>query len=259
MKKNYIFKLFLLLIPLTSFILMSNSSGVSGAYSGSPGDSGNTCSVCHSGGNFSASVSITTNIPATGYEPNTDYDITVLLNQSGASRHGFALTAEKNADNSKVGTFTPTSTTRLVNGGANITQSDADSGSIWTFTWTSPSTNEGPVTFYAAGNAANGNGSPSGDQIVTSSLSAPSLGISEAKRLVFNMYPNPSSDLVQIELPTGTTEAEAGVFDYKGRRVNVKRISPNDNQLDVSDLAAGIYLIRISTDEKVGIQKLIKK
>ena len=64
-------------------------------YSGSPGDSGNTCSVCHSGGNFSASVSITTNIPATGYEPNTDYDITVLLNQSGASRHGFALTAEK--------------------------------------------------------------------------------------------------------------------------------------------------------------------
>ena len=37
-----------------------------------------------------------------------------------------------------------------------------------------------------------------------------SLGISEAKRLVFNMYPNPSSDLVQIEPPTGTTEAEAG-------------------------------------------------
>ena len=103
-------------------------------------------------------------------------------------------------------------------------------------TWTSPSTNEGPVTFYAAGNAANGNGSPSGDQIVTSSLSAPSLRISEAKRLVFNMYPNPSSDLVQIELPTGTTEAEgSGVFDYTGRTVNVKRISPNDNQLDVGD------------------------
>lgn len=257
MKKNYFFKLFLLFIPLISFILMSNSSGVSGAYSGSPGDSGNTCSVCHSGGNFSASVSISTNIPATGYEPNTNYDITVLLNESGASRHGFALTAEKDVDNSKAGTFTPTSTTRLVNGGANITQSDADSGNTWTFTWTSPSTNEGTVSFYVSGNAANGNGSTSGDQIVTSSLSAPSLGISEARLLDFKMGPNPSSDLVNIQLPSGLSEATAGVYDYTGRLVNSKSLKPLDNQIDVRNLSAGIYIIKVTADNKIGAKRLV--
>ena len=89
----------MLLIPLTRFILMAYSSGVSGAYSGSPGDSGNTCSVCHSGEILVLLFLLLQTSPATGYEPNTDYDITVLLNQSGANGHGFALTAEKDADN----------------------------------------------------------------------------------------------------------------------------------------------------------------
>jgi len=40
MKKNYFFKTSLLMIPTMAFVLMSNSGGKSGAYSGSPGDGG---------------------------------------------------------------------------------------------------------------------------------------------------------------------------------------------------------------------------
>jgi hypothetical protein len=70
MKNKYLFKLFLLAIPLVSLVFMSTSIGVYGAYSGSPGD-GNSCAFCHSGGNFDASLAITTNIPVTGYEFDT--------------------------------------------------------------------------------------------------------------------------------------------------------------------------------------------
>src|SRR5262249_59953992 len=41
----------------------------------------------------------------------------------------------------------------------------------WVFTWTAPATSVGRVTFYAAGNAANGNGGTSGDFIYTTSVS----------------------------------------------------------------------------------------
>ena len=43
-------------------------------------------------------------------------------------------------------------------------------GASFQFDWTPPATNAGLVTLYAAGNAANGNGSPTGDQIYTTSV-----------------------------------------------------------------------------------------
>ena len=84
---------------------MSNSSGRTSGSSGSPGDGGKTCTDCHAGGNFSASLQITDDIPAGGYELNTDYNITVT-NTSTASKHGFQVTAEKTSNDSKVGIFT---------------------------------------------------------------------------------------------------------------------------------------------------------
>ena len=43
-------------------------------------------------------------------------------------------------------------------------------GVTFEFDWMPPATNQGAVTLYVAGNAANGNGSPSGDHIYTSQL-----------------------------------------------------------------------------------------
>ena len=259
MNKNYLFKLFLLAIPIASFVLMSTSIGAFGAWTGSPGDSGNTCFNCHNvtPGDFNASLAITTTIPVTGYELDTPYDITVTLSETGATDHGFALTAERDDNNSKVGTLTPGENTKLQNDGGNISQSNDISGNTWTFTWTSPSTDEGGITFYAAGNAANGNEAWDGDQIVTTSLST-SLGIKESRRLEFKMFPNPVIDIINIQLPTENMEAEVGVYDYTGRKVRFKKISPNDHQIDTSDLATGIYIIRVFTAEKVGVETLIK-
>ena len=45
-------------------------------------------------------------------------------------------------------------------------------------------------------------------------------GISENNLLSFEMYPNPVSDLLNIQLPTGTEKAEVSVFDYTGRLVS---------------------------------------
>jgi hypothetical protein len=85
------------------------------------------------------------------------------------------------------------------------------------------------------------------------------LGISENKLLSFEMYPNPASDVLNIQLPSGTDKAEVGVYDYTGRLVSSKTISSNDSSLDVQNISRGIYILRVTTDTKIGVQRFIKK
>ena len=86
-----------------------------------------------------------------------------------------------------------------------------------------------------------------------------SLGVYENNLLSFEMYPNPVSDVLNIQLPTGTEKAEVGVFDYTGRLVSSKTISSNDTAIDVQQISKGIYMIRIATNTKIGVQRFIKK
>ena len=85
------------------------------------------------------------------------------------------------------------------------------------------------------------------------------LGISENKLLSFEMYPNPVSDVLNIQLPSGTDKAEVGVYDYTGRLVSTKTVSSNDSTLDVQNISKGIYIIRVATNSKIGVQRFIKK
>jgi hypothetical protein len=85
------------------------------------------------------------------------------------------------------------------------------------------------------------------------------LGISENKLLSFEMYPNPVSDVLNIQLPSGTDKAEVGVYDYTGRLVSSKTISSNDSTLDVQKISKGIYILRVTTNTKIGVQRFIKK
>jgi hypothetical protein len=84
-------------------------------------------------------------------------------------------------------------------------------------------------------------------------------GISKNNLLSFEMYPNPVSDLLNIQLPTGTEKAEVSVFDYTGRLVSSKIISSNDTAIDVQKISRGIYMIRVATNTKIGVQRFIKK
>ena len=83
------------------------------------------------------------------------------------------------------------------------------------------------------------------------------LGVSENNLLSFEMYPNPVSDLLNIQLPTGTDKAEVAVFDYTGRLVSSKTISSNDTAIDVQQISKGIYMIRM-LPIKLGYKDLLK-
>jgi uncharacterized protein (TIGR03437 family) len=104
-------------------------------------------------------------------------------------RWGFELTARLNSDLEKgqAGDFTPvdnltqvicednaprpcaTAVTFITHTSAG-TRNGTKGGAAFQFDWTPPATNAGPVTFYVAGNAANGDFNFTGDLIYTSNL-----------------------------------------------------------------------------------------
>ena len=164
------------------FFAASNSSvfafsfGPNDGLTGAPGE-GN-CTQCHSGNSLNASGgTLVLGVPGT-YLPGEMYDIVVDLSRSGQSRWGFEMTA-LNGNGARAGTFTPANNGNTQVTAANskqyIKQTTQGSASgtrdknQWAFKWTAPTNDVGPITFYAAGNAANGDSGTSGDYIYTQS------------------------------------------------------------------------------------------
>src|ERR1051325_5685788 len=156
-----------------------------------PGDDAKACTACHTTNALNSGSGRVKIVLQGGpaYIPGVKQRIVVQVSDPNQQRWGFELTARLNSDlaSAQAGDFTSVDNMTQVicedygpkpcaSGPSFITHTSAGTrngtknGAVFQFDWTPPATNAGPVTFYAAGNAANGNGSPTGDQIYSSSV-----------------------------------------------------------------------------------------
>ena len=84
------------------------------------------------------------------------------------------------------------------------------------------------------------------------------LSTSETKRLKFEMFPNPASDKVSIQLPSGAENATVEFYDSLGRLALSKKVTRINNKMDVNALSKGIYILKVFTADQIGSQKFIK-
>ena len=136
------------------------------------------------------------------------------------------------------------------------------------FTWTAPVQGTGTVSFWAALNAVNHDGSASSadkwnvkhvvlqeDTVTTvTSIDEP------AGNMTISVYPNPSTDAVQIDLYNAMHGAyNMSVFDVDGNAVLSRIVEVSDNfsktTLNTTGWSAGIYFVQIVND---GLQKVVK-
>ena len=170
-----------------------HSYGPDPRYTGAPGDDSNACTACHTGTLNSGKGSVKILFPGGNtYTPGAKHHITVQVSDPDQKRWGFQLTARLNSDlaNGQAGDLNPSDslTQVLCDGAGNPkpcpspttvqfiehtvdgTRNGTSGGVSFEFDWTAPPAGAGSVTFYAAGNAANGNADPSGDHIYSTSL-----------------------------------------------------------------------------------------
>jgi len=144
--------LIIAIVSATTVLLTAFSggypSGAPAGYTGSPGD-GHNCTSCHNGSSSATTGMISTNIPSSGYFPDSTYQITVSVTGSGAK--GFEVSPQ-NAAGTQLGTLVAGSNNHLTGGTKYITQNAKinSTPATWIFSWTAPTSGTGDVTFYAA-------------------------------------------------------------------------------------------------------------
>ncbi|RYF63085.1 MAG: T9SS type A sorting domain-containing protein [Cytophagaceae bacterium] len=86
------------------------------------------------------------------------------------------------------------------------------------------------------------------------------LATGEFKAGLVGLYPNPAQSIVNIGLSSDVTLKSAEIFNMTGQKVAGKQFqTAADANMDVAELAAGVYIIKITTDQGTTSQRLIKK
>lgn len=242
----------------------ASSSGSPGGRSNSPGDGSSSCIACHSGAALNAGSATaiigSTGFPVGGYVPGQTYTITAGISGTSSSKIGFEATAEKDADNSKVGTYIITDASRtksLTNSVTHISLGTValSGANAWSFDWTAPSAGTGDVTFYAAFNVTNSNFSTSGDSIYTASFSVAedlTVSINELElKHNFTIYPNPAKDFVYLTPLAKSVE----VYSLTGKNVMSGKLV--NGQLNIQSLSQGVYFVKALINGQLQTKKLI--
>lgn len=165
-----------------------------------------TCVVCHSSFALDSGRDLGGDFYIDGvpdqYIPGQTYELTAFITHPDQSRWGFELAA-RSEDGAQAGTFElidPVLTQIKVSGEIQyIMQTDegtmrgVDTGPVtWTFNWTAPDADVGPVYFDASGMAANNDGGTRGDYVYSTEVVSVAAAEIEPSRLMnHNITANP--------------------------------------------------------------------
>ena len=284
-KTTYIFA-----ILISAIILFSSHAGGYAAaegqgLTGAPGDTklvngdAVTCQSCHNSGSFNPSTTLELlneagTAAVTKYEPTKIYTIRVTINAAAGAPvgYGFQMIDIRKSDNVNSKGFVATQATGIqlttLNNGRVYAEHNARSTSkIFNVKWKAPASGTGIVTFYAVGNAVNGNGGTSGDN-GTASIKVDFAEITSsvndlAAQVQMSISPNPTTEGVVLSLSTKVSKkVQVRMTDVSGRSVISEnwQIQAGENlkRWDISRLAKGAYMIQIIENQDIISKKIIK-
>lgn len=263
---------FVVLFPLQA---LTNDDGAPSSNTGAPGN--DTCAAggCHEDqqpNTGPGKVLIST--PDT-YAPGATMNITVRVEQANQSRFGFQATARPVNDPFRfTGEFQLGQGTSFADAVQRyITHDEAPMGNgsyEWTFQWTAPAEDVGPVRIYVAGVAGNANGRNTGDLVYNDSLTLGSSGVAVEKEalpeafILEQAYPNPFQGQTTISYTMQQTDpVRVALYDALGRVVKemdegFRTPGTHEILIDAGDLPAGTYFYEVQTPTTRKASSLVK-
>lgn len=251
-------------------LLLSSAAGaiiylsISGYVTGLK-DHTTNCSSCHGLASGKTFCSVSLREKSTGmlvtdgrYKANTLYELTLNgYNKDSNSKFGFRVVIT-NKDTTKAGTLTTSDTanTFIINKGTMVITGHrkihiATKPGIFsaTFDWLSPTAGSKSINFHSVINSVNADNSSSGDflsdEIVEKFEEIVEAKIIEKEKIQLNLYPNPTNKTLHITHQSQHS-FNTCIYDLSGHL----QITSNDsNEIDVSFLSSGVYLLRLNTED----------
>lgn len=126
----------------------------------------------------------------------------------------------------------------IPNTSASVTQNALDS-----YTW--PINNQ---TYTQSGSYSEVISNEAGcDSTITLNLTLSFTGIEENGTSNFTVYPNPTNNLLNVMMPSGTDQNYV-VFDSRGRKVLEGKLAGTETQIDLKVLTYGAYMLKIGEE-----------
>jgi len=266
--------LFPLGILILAFTAMSNTGGRAGSGNSAatlaPGDGTTTCasSFCHGTNSFDPSMTVEVSDSdgnqVTEYTLDQSYTVKITIDAGSGNPlgYGFQVVSLDGEDSNynAWGTDLPggTQVSNLSNGREYFEHSNVLPSNTFEVEWTAPAANQGDITFYAAGIAANSNGNSGGDGGTSTSftLSAPIISDVNEVNLISNsvLYPNPTVDIITLD--TDWTIGQTQILNHSGKLV--RSFDKIPNQIRTADLIPGLYILKMTSGDQVSILRFNK-
>lgn len=148
------------------------------------------------------------------------------------------LTAELVGEDDVILTWEAPQTMEMQPISYNVYRNDAKIGNTEAFTYNDEDLTPGLHRYTVTAVYENGESSPAGPVSVQVTVS-----IDENNEVAFVVYPNPAENYVMIE---SIKEAEVSIYSINGQMVSSQTISEGTNTIDVSNLNAGIYFMKVN-------------
>jgi hypothetical protein len=86
------------------------------------------------------------------------------------------------------------------------------------------------------------------------------VGIEEYLLNSISLFPNPANDVINVQCTMNNVQVTAlEVFDVYGKLINTVNVIDNPTQINVSNLASGMYFVRVTTEEGTVTKSFVKK
>jgi hypothetical protein len=88
---------------------------------------------------------------------------------------------------------------------------------------------------------------------------ATNLSTNDVLSSEFGIYPNPVKNVINFNSSVNALVSTIELTDLNGRTVKTVKVNATEGQISVSDLATGMYMMKITTDQGVAVKKIVKQ
>jgi Secretion system C-terminal sorting domain len=261
---------------------MANTGGRAAAggdaNTGAPDEPG-TCENCHATQTVNSTATLQVfdgTTPVTEYVPGREYIVRVTGASTTASirGYGFQMIVLRNMGNGNIRGFSDAGTgnnyklTTLSNRREYAEHDAIPETGVFNVSWRAPAAGTGTVSFYAATNAVNRNGSSSGDKGANTSLALRESSTSSTKTIAeasaaVRVWPNPVEAQFNLQLNVPESgQYQIAVRDLTGKLVHreTRQLQGGEQQLIFSadEWAPGTYLLDMTKGAYTISKKVVK-